>query len=384
MTHLQTDGVRGRILRLTRRILATAFGIAGFAADANAQPGSRTEPVQEDKDRGSLEYSWKDGETTFRFATGKVTLSNRLQLLWTDERHESREAERSFDVPRARTKAAGWIYSEHLSYRFELDWAEGPVLEDLFLSWNASRTGAFEIQVGQFKVPFGRQRLTSSGAQQFVDRAVVSRDFTKGRDIGLQVKGLLAEKRMEYRVGVFNGAGQNTLSDDGRLQYNGRVVLQPFGEVKYSEGDLDDAEAPLLAIAGNFEIHDRRGVAAGDGREHVIVATDVAFYYRGFSLLGELFLRTLSHETEATLRSNGFLVQGGYLVVPRRLEIAGRLAMSDPTALTATDGQREVGLAVGYFVNGHNLKLQSDLRRLDDRRGEHTEHELRVQLQVVF
>lgn len=358
----------------------------GFAADANAQPASPTEPVKEEKEkeRVPVEYSWKDGETTFHFAAGEVALSNRLQLRWTGERREGREADRSLDVPSARTKATGWIYSKHLQYEFQLNWSGGPELQDLYLSWDVSRQEVLEIQVGQFKVPFGRQRLTSSGSQQFVDRSIVSREFTKGRDIGVQLQGLLAEKRVEYRVGVFNGAGRNTLDGGGAPQYNGRVMFQPFGRVKYSEGDLDYAEAPLLAIAGSFEVNDRRGATDGNDRKRTIVATDVAFQYRGLSLLGELFFRTLTPEAGAQFRSDGFLVQAGYFVVPRRLEIAGRFATWDPTALVPSDDRREVGLAVGYFVNRHNLKVQGDVRRLDDRRSNRTDHELRAQLQVTF
>lgn len=370
--------------RLSRSILAAAFGIGGFAVGTNAQPASPTEPVKEEHEAERVEYSWKDGETTFRFGAGEMTVSNRLQFRWTDERRDGREAQRAFDVPRARTKTAGWIYSKHFTYELQLDWADGPELQDLYLSWDVSRTEAFEIQAGQFKAPFGRQRLTSSGSQQFVDRSIVSREFTEGRDMGLQLKGLLAQKRVEYRVGVFNGDGQNTLARGGGPQYNGRVMFQPFGKVKYSEGDLDYAEAPLLAIAGNFEVNDRRGATSGDDRKRVIVGTDVAFHYRGLSLLGELFLRTLTPEAGAAFRSNGVMVQAGYLVVPRRLEIAGRFATWDPTALVLSDDRREVGLAVGCFVNRHHLKVQTDVRRLDDRRRNRTDHEIRAQLQIIF
>ena len=54
-----------------------------------------------------------------------------------------------------------------------------------------------------------------------------------------------------------------------------------------------------------------------------------------------------------------------------------------PTSLARSD-QRERGLAVGYYVNGHNLKLQTDVRRLSEAPDEPADHEVRVQLQVVF
>jgi len=50
----------------------------------------------------------------------------------------------------------------------------------------------------------------------------------------------------------------------------------------------------------------------------------------------------------------------------------------------ASARRRELGLAVGYFLNAHNLKLQTDVRRLSGMHDESAEHEVGVQLQVVF
>jgi hypothetical protein len=274
--------------------------------------------------------------------------------------------------------------SEHVTYEIQFDWADGPVLQDLFVSWDVSRRETFEIQLGQFKVPSGRQRLTSSGALQFVDRSIVADEFTEGQDIGLQVVGLVADQRMEYRVGVFNGAGQNTLSGRQGAQYNGRLMFQPFGPLDYSEGDLEFARGPLLAVAASLDMDDGRQRVGTERPGRTTIGADAAFRYRGLSLVGELFLRSGSREIGRTPRQVGFLVQGGYFVVPSRLEIAGRLATCDPAAPAPGDQEREVGLAAGYFLNGHNLKVQSDVRRLEDHRQKRADHELRVQLQIVF
>lgn len=327
-------------------------------------------------------YSWKDGETTFTFGHGGAVLSNRVQMRWRERRREGLAGEGLFNIPRARTEVTGWAGSRHLTYEVQVDWAEGPAVEDLFLSWDASHNGAFTVQVGQFKVPLGRQRITSSGSQQFVDRSDVIDEFTPGRDVGVQVRGLLASDRVEYRAGVFNGAGQNTWSHAGGLQYAGRVMVQPLGEVEYSESDLDFVATPLLSIAANVETSDGRDDAEG-GRQ-VVLGADVDFRYRGLSLLGEVFFRALRDEADGT-GSNGFVVQGGYLVVPRMLEIAGRFGTWTSADAPRSSNRRELGLAVGYFVNRHNLKLQTDVRRLVGiTPDEAASHELRVQLQVVF
>jgi phosphate-selective porin OprO and OprP len=375
------------------RALLAALLVASAARGALAQSGSTAEPAPPavEEQPPPIEYSWQDGKTTLNFSAAEVTVSNRVQVLSIGRHRDGRPTERSLGIPRARTEFAGWLFSEHLTYEAQFDWAEGVELQDLHLALDLLRDDTLEIKAGQFKVPFSRQRLTSSGSQQFVDRAIMVDEFAEGRDIGVQLSGLISDKRVEYRLGVFNGAGQNSLADAGGLQYNGRVVFQPFGELAYAEGDFAGSEVPRLAIAGNAEYR-----AAGnddtEGRTRRIVGTDIALHYRGWSILGEAYLRDVLHVAEPTVRSTGAFIQSGYFLIPRRLEIAGRLArweseeppaLSDPgSALRA--GRREAGLAIGYFLNDHNLKLQSDVRRLDQPGLTHPAFEVRFQLQVVF
>jgi phosphate-selective porin OprO/OprP len=373
---------------LSRVVCAAAF--AACTADrAHAQAAE--DPAGEGEPKAPLEYSWRDGKTTLNFAAAEVTVSSRVQVLSVGRHRDGQRTVRSLNIPRARTEIAGWLYSERLSYEAQFDWAEGPELQDLYLALDLLRDGTLEIKAGQFKVPFSRQRLTSSGSQQFVDRAIVVDEFAEGRDIGVQVRGLAADARVEYRAGVFNGAGQNALADVGGLQYNGRVVFQPFGELEYAEGDVGSSESPRLAVAGNVEYNAARNVRA-DGRRRRVVGADVALHYRGASLLGEVYRRDLSLEAAPTASSTGYMIQAGYFVIPQRLEVAGRLASWDPREPVASAhvlqdveaGEHEAGLAVGYFLNNHNLKLQSDVRRLGQPGTPQKTYEVRVQLEVVF
>ena len=359
---------------MARCPVAIVLLICGLASNAHAQSAAPAEPRP-------IDYSWKDGATTFTFRSVQAVLSNRLQLQWRERRRESRERERLVHVPRGRSQVSGWLGNEHLTYEAEVEWTEGPAMVDGFISWDALRNGTFNVQAGQFKVPIGRQRLTSSASQQFVDRSDVIDEFTPGRDIGVQVHGLLARNRVEYRAGVFNGAGQNTWRHDGGRQYAGRVMVQPFGNVEYSESELDFVESPRLAVAAGIESSDGRDDAVVARRS--VVGVDVDVRYRGLSLLTEVFFRMLDDDADGAGRT-GFLVQSGYLLVPRRVEVAGRFGAWRPAAAAAAT-RGELGLVGGYFVNGHNLKLQADVRRLSGvTADERATHEVRVQLQVVF
>ena len=51
------------------------------------------------------------------------------------------------------------------------------------------RRRPFRVKFGQFKAPFGRQQLTSSGAQQFVDRAIQDARYNDARETGSRALG---------------------------------------------------------------------------------------------------------------------------------------------------------------------------------------------------
>ena len=86
-----------------------------------------------------------------------------------------------------------------------------------------------------------------------------------------------------------------TRNDNDDLQLNARVTWQPFGDVKYSEGDFDSTDKPLFAIAAQYESNEFPIAAAGATPAHAvdrtIVGGDVVFKYKGFFLFGELFQR---------------------------------------------------------------------------------------------
>ena len=74
---------------------------------------------------------------------------------------------------------------------------------------------SFASSSASSRSPFGRQEMTSSGSQQFVDRSLVSNEYARGRDIGVAVQGALWSNKLEYRFGVFNGNGlTRTINDN--------------------------------------------------------------------------------------------------------------------------------------------------------------------------
>ncbi len=247
------------------------------------------------------------------------------------------------------------------------------------------------LKAGQYKVPFGRQELTSSGNQQFVDRSLVSNRFARGRDIGLQLWGTPHGGKLDWRVGVFNGNGRTVVAQRQRQLPDQRPRdLPAVRRRQVLRGRLRSTDRPLFAIAAQYESNERPVAVAGTTPAHnadrEIVGGDVVFKFKGFSLFGELFDSRATTATTAspTSTTSGFDVQAGYFVIPQKFEVAARLAEIDPNSDRDDDEQEERGIAFGYFFNKHAHKLQADYRQIENNATDVTNDEFRLQYQIIF
>ncbi len=366
---------------------------------------------------GGFKIVHQDGGTTLTLDNAEITLSNRVQFRFINEMPPAAvrlpgttkdgQSKPSFKIRRAKTSLEGWFWKKELTYELQLSWA-GPEagastqtpLEDATLTWDASKKGTFKITFGQLKVPLGRQEITSSGKQQFADRSILSGEFTRGRDIGLQFHGRVGNDKVEYFAGVFNGnSASRTSNDNTKLQYNARVSVEPFGKVAYSEGAFEGWDKPLLAIAGQFESNDLAGATNLTDLKTNVLGADIVYKYKGFSVFAEYFQRKRTPEavsgtssansgnaaqSSGSFNSNGYNVQAGYFLKRDKLEIAARFAGYDPSDKTASNNHTEKGGVINYFILKHTLKIVADFRALRDDLVKQTTKELRVQTQFIF
>lgn len=333
----------------------------------------------------AFDVSWKDGKTSIKSKSAELVISNRVQVRYTQQMPDEGDDKGSFRIRRAKTKFSGWIYTKNLTYEIQMNWPSSTVLEDANINYDFKGDDSVQLKAGQFKVPFGRQELTSSGSQQFVDRSAVSNEFAKGRDIGLQLHGLAADKKISWAVGIFNGAGTNVSSNDNdEFQLDGRLVWQPFGDVKYSEGDFESSDKPLLAVGLNFESNDKHGATTGNDIDREISGFDVHFKYKGFSGIFDYFDASNSPETGADFDQEGLNLQLGYFFVPKTFEVALRYAVFDPNSDVDDNDRTEQGVAFSYYWNKHANKLQADYRQLENDATGIEDTEIRLQYQFVF
>ncbi|MBK5255463.1 MAG: hypothetical protein JJE39_05470 [Vicinamibacteria bacterium] len=373
----------------------------------------KADPVSPD----GVKIVHEDGATTLTLDNAEIVLSNRLQFRFIDEIPPSQvrlpgttsdgQSKPAFSIRRAKTSLEGWFWKKELTFELQLSWA-GPEagastqtpLEDATLTWDASKKDAFKITIGQFKVPMGRQEMTSSGRLQFADRSLLNGEFTRGRDVGIQFSGRVANNKVEYFAGIFNGNSASRNSNDNtKLQYNARLSLEPLGKVAYSEGAFEAWDKPLLALAGQFENNDLGGATNLTDLNTTILGADLVYKYKGFSLFAEYFHRKRKPEavsgsssttsgpatsSSGSFNSNGYHVQAGYFLKRDKVEAAFRYATYDPSDRTASNNQKETGAALNYYILKHYFKVLADFRALRNDLSKQTKKEFRIQTQFMF
>ncbi|HMV43318.1 MAG TPA: porin, partial [Leptospiraceae bacterium] len=116
----------------------------------------------------------------------------RIQARYTYQAvsEDSKSDQEGAEIRRLRLVTRGNIYGKEWTYYIQLgvanqDMETRPIpLRDAVINYN--KWSDFRISMGQMKVPFNRQRLTSSSALQMVDRSIVNSELNLDRNIGIQ------------------------------------------------------------------------------------------------------------------------------------------------------------------------------------------------------
>jgi phosphate-selective porin OprO and OprP len=365
----------------------------------------------------TMRVEWRDGKTRVTTEQAYLEISNRVQVRYTHEVPDDAvqlpgtgsagDSRGSFRIRRAKFKLEGWFWRQNLTYEVQMNWPAvtgsniGAVLEDANIGWDPAGKGKFRVLFGQLKPPFGRQELTSSGNHQFVDRALVSNEYARGRDTGVAIQGVLFDNRLEYRAGVFNGNGlTRTTNDNGTFQYNARIMWQPNGSQNlvqrawvsgalYSESDFESTSTPIYAVGLNFERNDFFNTTTGTDLKSTIVGVDGVFKYRGFFGTGEYYWRERTPETGSKFDASGWFVQAGQMLNKRRtVEAAFRYGSRDVSDLMSNNDVNEIRGGFSYYYRRHALKLQADFGRVETEfgapGGSRKDKEFRLQTQFTF
>lgn len=364
---------------------------------------------------------WRDGKTRITMGSAAyLEMSSRIMVRYTHEIPDESvqlagtaargDTKGSFRIRRAKFKLEGWFYKPWLQYETQMNWPDASTaqpnrfVEDANINWDVTKgRQKLMVRFGQFKAPYGRQQLTSSGSQQFVDRAETDARYNPGRETGIALWGKTSDNKLEWRAMASNGnARSQALNDNTKFLYSARVMWQPSGAVAlgtwasgalWAEGDLDTSDRPFFAVAGNFLKNDKSFATTAGDTDDTQWSADVIFKRRGFGVLAEYHYKNAKPETGAEFKDKGWMGQASYAFKSRTgpaafWEIAARYGEIDPSSLRGGDKRKEVGGALNYYYNRHNLKVQADFRNLKDtaaNAGPGTStNEFRLQTQFIF
>ena len=306
----------------------------------------------------------------------------------------SRTNERDVRFRRARFKANGELFRPWITFKTEYDLVGTRLLDG---NVTIQKWDWLQFRFGQWKTEYGRERVDSSGRQEFADRSIVNRQFTIDRQKGLQVlgrlmKGTLADSR--YYAGVFSGNGRGfRRSGAGRLdnrdgspmwfaRYQWNFLREDPG---FSQTDVEYHESPVAAVAvaavsnrSRFTRFSGSGGGRLDGFEVGVpgqfavrqIGEDFVLKYRGLFLQQEFHWKNVRDRVHHRItRMRGATVQGGYFPhhvaswVPEELELGLRLAAVDPDRARHDDRVTEFSFVVNWFLEGHDNKLTFDVGR---------------------
>lgn len=327
-------------------------------------------------------YDSKDGSSALGFEA-------RVQLLETltvpDEVGEKTES--NLSIPRARVGWKGHVWSKDLEFKLQIDFGKGQAaLKDFYADWRFS--GDLRLRAGQGKVPFSRQKLTSSSKLAFVDRAPTDGDFDPDRDIGLWLhNGFEKSPELEWAVGVFNGTGEKP-----RLE--GKVQTDPAtGEGTITSGKLSNTVSrsmPEIGVRVGYNSGGLKGYTEGDleggplrfgvglgvvadldmdgGKDGAMTATvDAQVKVEGLAVEAAFFTKRIQKGdswTDQTGHANGIHAQVSYAIAETWMPALGyTLVMPDAEG---ADDESEIAVGLTAMLHGHAIKWANDVAFQDD------------------
>ena len=290
-----------------------------------------------------------------------------------------------WDLKRGRIKGGGHLIDEGFQIYSEYDFTTNGWL-DYRATFKLAKHTTFRL--GQWKSEFNRERIDSSGAQQFVDRSLSNYWFTIDRQLGAALStrfwaGEAADSSVWIELLSGRGLG-STPSDDSWLGML-RWQWNPTGEVLgFGQADLDRSEDLISAVTLATVFGDSHytgfsssggdqlpGFTYGDYQIFQLMF-ETAVRWRGLSWQQELHWKNIDDRISGAHRQ----IMGGYVQAgafpsefwscfPDPLEIVTRIASVDPDTSLSNDLQWEWTVGANWYFNGHRSKLSTDLSLLD-------------------
>jgi hypothetical protein len=242
---------------------------------------------------------------------------------------------------------------------------------------------SFYIGFGQGKLPGNRQRITSSGLQQFMERSVVNGTFNIDRDFGIfgYYSGMIGKMALNFKAAVSSGEGRGTLKTNDGLAYTGRLEFLPFGKFKsdgdFLEGDIYRETKPKAAIGIAASYNDKamklagqRGIELIEDHNLTSVFVDLVVKYHGWASTSEYCSRNANIYQAVSVDGDSLNIYKGYGIntqlshmFENHFEIAARYSMLHPNNdILSTEPKVDIyTLGVTKYLKDHSVKIQANI-----------------------
>ncbi len=286
--------------------------------------------------------------------------------VYTQAQYDHKEnATDGFKIRRARVGLNGEILKD-LHYKLQIDTVKSPILLDAQIEIQFSPY--LKLSLGQFKVPFSLENLTSSSAldtinrSQTVEKLCPGRDIeAKGRDIGITIGGQFS--KIEYFFGIFNGSGIDRKDTDDKKDFAGRLAFYP---VRFLSLGFSYYNGLYSSAPGDPAVErDRTGV-------------ELFFVQGRFSLKGEY----ISAEDDK-ISGNGCYLQAGYELLPEKLQTIFKYDSLDRDKDVQGDRIDVMTLGLNWFLS-KKTKLQINYEYHGKESGKPSKNVILAQLQAGF
>jgi phosphate-selective porin OprO/OprP len=205
------------VTRIYRALLVICFVLFPLAS-ATASDHESSKP-------DAIGYHWPGLKLNGDWITADVKLRAQLRLTSThiESGFTNADEDREAKVNRSRIKVGGMLITPQLDYYTEYDFPSEKLL-DLRFSYKLKEL-PMNIRIGQWKVPYNRERIDSSGKQQFIDRSIANKWFTLDRQRGVAFYGHIAEQTSfdsTYNFAITQGTGRNGEGSSDKPQWLAR------------------------------------------------------------------------------------------------------------------------------------------------------------------
>lgn len=316
----------------------------------------------------------KDKQAKFPLTIGKsLTLTGLLQTRY--QSFQGTNTIDGFDVRRARLGLKGAI-THDWDYELLVEFAGNPFLLDGYTTYKFA--DYLKVSVGQFKIPFSLESLSSDSQSELIDHSQVEEALTahskdvlgnqNGRGIGAQISGSFFKVNdnylFDYAIGVFDGNGINKTDNNNNKDIAGRLTVHPVANLALSY-NFYSGHASLGTPLVN-QVRNRRGV-------------DARYVYGPLSLTAEY-----DRGTDGIIDREGWYGQAAYYIFPKKLQVAVKYDTYDPTKTNSLDQTHWYVGGVNYFFNSWTKLAVDYTYKREQAPAQTLNNLLSAQLQVSF